>query len=454
MEQVTTECWFRNPHNFIKELVETGESMNVAWDRGILVKKHIDPLKHAQLYFGESADFRVLCIGRQGTAEIDKDHSLENPAAVYPTWEYGENIDILEEMMSSNIGYDINACTADVPVDQRPVPNQEHRVVVTNLPNIQMNANRAFYRQLKVMQEDNPDCILHIHGTYSFRVAFGMGFGAADIEPRGDAANGRVILPNGKIQPFARLINQQQWCNLIGFSVPELKDPRNRCMFNIRSAVWAAEHWDDNLKFQSQGEAEVDTSSPNTVVPTTAKVNTALALAPKDGDKIVCDKCSLADSCKYFRVGSVCTIPGSESAPLVRMFKSRDSSQIIDALGTLQAAGVKRLQRGMEEEEEFGELDPEVTKMMAQLFNQGLKLAKVVDPTLNKPGVQINMPGSGGGTSGNGLSSKQIMAEVVRTIEQGGVKREDITADMVENVLRQMGFQDDGPHNTVQGQVG
>ena len=121
---------------------------------GMLVKKRIDPVMHAKVYFGEHSGFRILAVGEQGTAELDKDHNLDKPLAVYPTWEYGENFNILEEMVSSPIGMDPDACMADVPLDERPVVGQPHRVVITNLPNAHLSGNRPFYRHLKELQEE------------------------------------------------------------------------------------------------------------------------------------------------------------------------------------------------------------------------------------------------------------------------------------------------------------
>ena len=90
-----TEVWFRNPHNYVRELVEVGYG-NIAWDMGMLVSRGIDPVKHAQLYFDSAqVPWRILLVGTQGSVEIDKDHGPGNPIGVYPTWEYGEDFELL-----------------------------------------------------------------------------------------------------------------------------------------------------------------------------------------------------------------------------------------------------------------------------------------------------------------------------------------------------------------------
>jgi hypothetical protein len=430
---VSTEVWFRNPHNYVRELAEVGGPFRIVWDRGILVKKRIDPVQHAKLYFGSEAKFDILCVGSQGTAHLDTDHSLDRPFAVYPTWEHGENFNILEEMVSSPIGFDADACSADVPLDERPVVGQPHRVVITNLPNSHLAANRPFYRHLRELQEEYPDCNIMLHGSYSYRVMFGMGFGSADFEPRTDAANGKVYLPTGKVLAYARTVGQMQWVNLMGMSVTDLKVPRNRCIFNIKSALWAGEHFTEKIAIKSRGTVDVDPDSPVTKLPTTRHFQTNSTAVKQEGDMIVCDSCSLSDGCKHYREGAVCTVQGSDTNPLAKLFNSRDSSRIIDGLGTILAAQTERLERGMTLEEEDEVLDPEVTKIMNQLFTNGVKLAKLIDPTLTKPLVQIN-----NGKIVAGASPKEFVAIAIRALEDQGVKREDITPELLEVTLRRL----------------
>jgi hypothetical protein len=429
-----TEVWFRNPHTYVRELAEVGPPFRVVWDRGMLVKRRIDPIQHANLYFGSTSDYQILCIGRQGTAHLDATHPLTKPRGVYPTWEYGEEFKVLEEMVSNPIGLDTEACSADLPLDERPVIGQDHCVVITNLPNARLGANRPFYRTLCELQEEYPDCKIMIHGSYSYRVMFGMGFGASDSEPRTDAANGRVILPNGKIVAYARTVTQLKWVNLLGMKVTDLKIPRERCMYNIRSAIWAGQHFNEDVRFKAQGGTKnLDTTAPTTSIPVTSSYR-SVNLPLQEGDMISCDSCSLSDACKLYREGAVCSVRGSETSSLAKIFQSRDSNRIIDGLGTILAAQTNRLEKGMESEDEFGELDPEVTKIMNQLFTNGTKLAKLIDPGLTKPLVQIN----GSRASVASANPKELTASVVRALEDQGVARDQITAGMFEDMLRKM----------------
>jgi len=426
------ECWLRNPFNYAREVAEVGHLL-IAWDRGLLVKKVIDPEKHAKLFFGEHGSWRLLLVGEQGTAELDHQHGFTNPKAVYPTWKYGESFELLEEMIQFPLGQDEEACNADVPPDQKPVYGQDHRVLLTELPSAQLSSTKAFLRRITELQEDYPDCKIHIHGTYSWRVAFGLGFASADVDPRVDAAKGKVILPTGKIMPYEKAIGSLQWINLMDMSFTDLKIPRNRCMFNIKSAVWAAKHFEENIRFKSRGSGTVNHSSPMAITPVGKSFHSGNVKA-QPGDKIICNSCSLAQGCKYYREGAVCSVPGTDSSALAKAFQSRDSDRIIDGLGSLMAVGVTRTERALNNEEEYDEVDPEVTKMLNQLFQQGEKLAKLVNPALRGgTRVQVNV-GANGAAIQNGTPN-QLVASVIASFEARGIDRKDITPAMIQEEM-------------------
>lgn len=436
------EVWYRNPHNYIRELVECGES-NVVWHKGRVIKSKIDPIKHASLYFGSAVNWRVMVVGHQGAVEYRPGDTTYNPTAVYPIFEYGEDLALLEELMASPLGEDEEACSdTTLAGDERPVFGQENRVIITNIPVVSTGPGRQFLARLNEMQEDYPDCILHLHNLYSYRVSFGMSFRAADVDPRTDAAKGRVYMPTGaKATEETAATKHMQWLRILGFKPVDLREPRNRCMFNIKSASWAAKNYRRELNFRVNGgkfAPPVDHETPDasykpaeggTVVSTTAKA--------KPGDKFACDTCSLSDKCKYFRAGSVCTLPSAEPKRLADYFKTRDSDQIIEGLSILTAANARRLERGMEAERVIGDTDKEVTKVMGQLFKQGVDLAKLIDPNLRGGAkVQVNV-GSGGQAAIVGqVNPKQLVAGVIRELESQGYSRDQITPEMITNLIR------------------
>lgn len=436
---MSTEVWFRNPDNYIRELVEVGVG-NIVWDRGLLVKKSIDPDKHAALYYGRAIPFRVLVVGTQGTAELDIEHSMKKPKAVYPTWAYGEEVELLEEMVESPVGNEERYCLdTSVPPDERPVFGQEHRVVITDLPLANTGQGRQFMRFLKELQEDHPECIIHVHGLYSYRIAFGMGYKASDVEPRTVAQKGKIILPSGKDELYERAIQHPKWITQLGFKVADMSVPRNRCMYNIKSALWAGEHYAELYKFRVVGQRGVvpdTTSSDADYKPPETKSHMLTPKKAGPGDKFLCDTCSLQLDCKYFRDGAVCSVPGAEPTELARYFKTRDSDQIIDGLGTLMAAQTRRLERGLAEEEDFG-LDPEVTKMMGQLFEQGVKLAKLLNPDL-RGGAKVNVNVNGGAAQVQFGNPKQFIAGIIRELELQGIPRDKITPQMIQGMMSGM----------------
>jgi hypothetical protein len=433
---MSTEVWFRNPDNYIRELVECGE-FKIAWDRGVLVKKNLDPMKHAELYYGQTYPYRILLVGEQGTAELRPGDTLDKPTAVYPTWNYGDNASLLEELFEQPLGQDVMVCSdRSISSADRPVLGQEHRIVITGIPVVTSGPGRSFLRYLKEMQDQYPDSIVHLHGLYSFKIAFGMGFGSADIEPRTAAQKGKVHLPSGQEAKYEKAQANPKWVTALGFMPKDLEVPRNRCMYNIKSAVWAGANYQMLFNFRTKSSGrEVDySSSDSNFKPDVTKSPFTKSIVAKNGDRMLCNTCSLSANCKYFREGAVCSVPGAEPVELARMFQSRDSGLIIDGLGTLLAANTRRLEAGLREEEAFGDRNPEVTKQMNQVFEQGIKLAKLIDPSLRGAAVQVNVGGNAASQVA-AANPQQMVAAVFRELKAQGFSEEDITADMVYRVL-------------------
>lgn len=422
----------------------------------MLVKRRIDAQKHTESYF-PGQEWRYLLIGEQGTAEYDWT-SDGKPVGVYPTWDAStEELPLLEEMMCYPVGDDADACNDPrLTEDERPVANQTHRVVVINIPDLRQGPGKNLIRKLKEMQEDYPSCVLHVHGLYSWRVSFGMGFGATDVDPRTNAGKGKVTLPTGKEMIAEKTVSSPAWVTILGMKPVDLtREPRNRCIYNIKSALWAGENYASNLKTATQRHPnqEIDTLSGKAQPPERVRRSPfSRPVIPQPNDKINCDTCSLQDVCSYYRQGSVCSVPGSEPAELAKHFKTRDSEQIIDGLGTLLALQAHRLDRGVSDEQMYGELDPEVTKIINQVFTNGVKLAKLVDPSLNGgPKVNINI-GQGGAAAVQAATPNQVLGGIVRELERRGFSRDQITPDMVGNLLAEMGGAQQAP-KAIEGSV-
>lgn len=443
---MSTELWFRNPKNYIRELVETAQ-MNLAWDRGVLAKFNIDPHKFAELHY-PGMEWRSLAIGGQGTLELGPNNDADNPVAVYPTWVYGDPNVMLEQLITENVGNDEHACfDLRTPKDERPVWGQKHMVVIAEGPpgGAGNSLGRKFYRYLMELQEDNPDCTIYLHNSYSYRVMFGLGFGAVDCDPRMAASKGKVTLSSGETMEIEKAMKNPKWLLASGMTVEDIKVPRNRCIFNINSAVWASKNYGELYNFRIKRDS---TFSTDVVTPDVAyrgdsagshlvtKSRTATAGA---GDYIVCDTCSLRDTCKYEREGAVCSVPDKDGVSLARFFKTRDSQMIVDGLQEIMKINVERMEEARAEEMVMG-LNPEVTKLLNQIFGHGVQLAKLIDPNLRGAKVNVNV-----GVAGNGAqvaisqgNEKTLVASVIREIEATGVPRDKITPEMVQGVLEGM----------------
>jgi hypothetical protein len=455
-----TQVWLRNPHNYIREVMEAGGGANLfAWDRGLLAKRRIDPVPFVGLHFGP-IPFRTLLVGDQGTAEIGPDNPISKPMAVYPTWTYGvDEPELLFELIENPVGENPDICSDEsIPADERPVFGQEHRVVIIDLPPMTTSIGRRFMAWLKVMQEDNPQCTIHLHGLYSFKYGFGMGFGAADMDPRTSAAQKNLQLASGAVMPFQRVQANARWVTVLGMSPGDLDSPSKRCVFNIRSLMMYARQSvaQANLMLKAQAANKIDTVSSDSdyVFPATRKAYPA-SVKFVEGDKTLCNSCSIQQTCKQFRVGEVCSLPEGNTVRLAKFFQTRDSQTIIDGLGTLLAMQSHRLEQAAGEESVLGDVNPEVTKMINALFSQGVQLAKLVDPALRGGGVKVNVGvinGQASASVSSGQTPSELTGQVVRALELQGIPRDKITPDLVMATLKAMASPEDA-QRAIEGTV-
>jgi hypothetical protein len=435
VSHMITQTWVRNPYNYIREVLEVGHTL-IAWDRGVLAKRRLDPNKFADLYYG-GLYWRALAIGDQGAAEVDSRHTLQKPAAVYPVWQYGDSIAELEDMLERPVGEDVEACEDEnIPADERPVLGQEHRVVIIGIPSLATGPGRSFLRVLSDLQDEYPSAVIHLHGLYSWRAMYGNNFKSVDIDPRTLASKGEVMLPNGKYVTYERAAAFPQWVTVLGYKPVDLEVPRNRCMYNIKSALWAAKHFKENLKFKSTGPvASIDTSTPDaTATPALAQWGPSKNSPAQEGDKLLCEACSLQNDCKYYREGSVCSVPGSEPARLASFFNTRDPERVIDGLTVLLSTQSNRVERGLTDEHYGEELDPHVSTLINSLFANGVKLVKLLDPK-RSGGTQVGVFVNGGSAQVSASSPQQLTAAIVAELESKGISRENITPDMIARML-------------------
>lgn len=442
-----TELWFRNAGNYIRELHEVGE-YHLTFDYGYLVKRNMKVLDFLRAHLGSATPYRCIVIGSQGSPEYRDGNPI--PTAVYPTWQYGEEESIFEELLQNNVGDDEAACSDPrIPLVERPVLGQEHRVIVMNFPELNLGPGKKFASWLKDMQTAYPDVIIHFHGATTFSLPMRLGFRSTDWEPRSYAQKGTIVLPSGaQIRKDAPILKYADWLDTCGgFKPVDMQEARNRCMFNIRAARWAATFFSQDKKIdmnvRNQHKAavmQIDVPDKDYAPAETRRAMFGNGIIVQPGDQINCDTCSLTADCRLAREGSVCTLPKTQGKSLAERFNTRDSDSIIDAMVQLQVLSAERLELGVEQEKDFG-LSPEVTKIVEQLGKRAETIAKMVDPSLRTAGVQVNLGGNGQAALGPGtqMNSRQVVMQIYRELEEAGMDRSQITPEVVQGVLARAG---------------
>lgn len=430
-----TEIWFRDPFGYVDECASLLVS-NICWEGRLLDQRGVDPQTFFELHYPQTFDYRMLVVRHDGTPELRRGYSPDMPAAVYQTWSYDEeSLDDLEDMLANPPGEDMELCTDPAtPVNSRPVYGQEHRVIVTRWPDARTTIGRSFLRVLSRYQKEYPEVIIHLWGTDSFRALFGMGLASADFDAETQAKYKVVFLPNGRRVHWEQTQEHPQWIRLLGFSQPQLARQDKRVEFNIKSAQWAAQYFETDIKFKSTGYDPVDPNNYHHLPATSASVMSRKIVA-QHGDKVTCDSCSLFAACKYYRAEAVCTLPSTNTAKLAGFFATRSSDVIIEGLGKVLAVQAGRFERATEDEEYTEKIDPNVTRLGHVLVQDGTTLAKLVDPTLAAAGAARVQAFFGGqhihATAGS------LVAEIVRELEGKGVPRNDITDEMVNEFIKQ-----------------
>ena len=126
----------------------------------------------------------------------------------------------------------------------------------------------------------------------------------------------------------------------------------------------------------------------------------------------------------------------SETRKLADLALSRNADDVVTMLQSVVSKQAERVETRIEDEK-FADkgFDPDIDKMLNNLFRNGTTLAKLLNPALGRPLVQIN---------GNITPSAQVAqadpralaSTVIAELEASGVKREDMTQEMIEEYMR------------------
>ncbi len=443
---MTTELWWRNPPPYLSQLKEVVTQVNVVWDIAYITHYNIDPQIYMRMNFGPDAGWRYMVMYPMERYAYLYDRTGQ--LAIFPMWDASE--DEAEDLIDMVEGQ---------------VLNQEHRVIIYGLDS-KYRKEQLF--DVATVQRANPEVIMHVFNGYAFSMLFGMQFKSCDFAPREAAARGTIFLPSGKTLHIDDLEKARLWVESLGFTIGELKERNARIKYNIVSASWAAKYFSELPIFQGKIRyVPIDSAVGAEVLKRSTPIKGS-KMALQSADMKACDFCSMWSACRYYREGSVCTLPGSDYNEIAKQLGTRDAFAIGSGIAELLKINVDRIEdarrvekarttvaltaaiSGDEEDDDDSKpgrkstkapssIDSELTKLIDSTVKHGLALANLYKVPAEGKGsngkVVINI--TGGGDSGTAdlratpAITRELASRAVMEIEQGGVAREDITEEQI-----------------------
>jgi len=400
------------------------------------------------------------------TGRFIEEWSVEGRLGVHLIWDF--NVDMMEallQMMSvDSVLYDDLTPADRKYIEANFVPGQRRMVAVVCPP---ARTAASFWNTLdRAVKMDEGSCDLHYMARNrrnsnmlptQFGKMFSGLFGSVSMLPNGKT----ITIPNGGSCQTEKAWDRpgiNEWLHVVGFELEDvcLSGPvgvRNRRALSLASALWASRNWNDGISRLEKPDDDPDWAVKVAEVgaaPELLKMLPATKIAlrkkggasptPASGDMIACNACSLFDQCRLARVGAICTLRESDMGELAEFFKTRDAQRVIEGLGHLLGKQADRVEAVMADEaradpEEAAALRDDVTKMIHGLFDRGAKLAMLNDPRLKGgPQVQVSLTNNAVGQITQG-SPQQLAAGVVAELEARGVRREDITPELIAREL-------------------
>lgn len=425
-------------------MIEAGESQ-VLFDFGTTRKKKINPWDWMNRHF-HGMPWKCYVSGNWCTIQIDYTCKRNEVLGVYPSWDYQRfNTKELRDYVERPWSQYVVEGQGDYA--SRPNPNQPHRIFVRGISAGLTLRDKEKRKKMVEIQRACPEVeFFIIPRAYNFGLMFGSGFTASSFSPAFYSMQnaGRVLLPNGMSVPWDDIPEYQAEFDVLGYDAEWVKDDRqNAILFMIESARFAAHHWDDPTGPYIKSKAYArDYSNPDMYaeIPSYQNQKHFEAEANYETDKILCNACSLWRKCPSYRDGEVCNVTSSETSKLVKMAQSRNADDVVNMLSSVLGMQAGRLEKRIENEESEGKLDPNVDKLANAVFKNGTTLAKLLNPALSRPLVQIN----NGAPANKAIEAvaqgdpRTMAAYVMKEIEADGVAPEDITEEMFENKLMQL----------------
>lgn len=460
---MATEFWLRNPQRSVRQAIAEGVERYV-FDQALTNWQGRSP--HAFMrenFLGTGLNPMYVIQGAQGARLYSMFTPPEKPIAVWPTWDPAQqDMELLEHYLALPQGDDIFLCTdEEIDPSVRPVFDQEHRVFITGGLRMGRGSQAtAMIGEIRKLCASYPSAIVHLSGSLSFSTMFNWDWHSVDWCTDELRIYGRLQLPNGillKSQERDEWHLYGDWMEMLGFTVARINSHRDeQVQFHIRSALWAAENYDRELRIKRRYTPDLDGakalpsiwSAQNTNrLRNWRKVSTVTARSlgmfdKTDGDKAFCDNCVFKTSCKLARAGQVCGIEETEMGDLAKQFNTRNPDQIIDGLAQLLGIQAERMERSVAAEDVDGEDGPssEVTRQINSVFSNGTALAKLLNPNLNGKGTTVTnqtLNINGGNIPFSSGSPREVMAAIVKELTNAGIPRDEITSDMIKSILRQ-----------------
>ncbi|ANA86074.1 terminase small subunit [Gordonia phage Kvothe] len=439
------DLYFEDPITYYRQMIEAGES-NVLFDFGTIRKKKINPWIWMKRHF-HGMPWKCYISGNWCTIQIDYTCEINEVLGVYPSWDYEKfNTKELRDYVERPWSQYVIEGQGDYA--SKPNPNQPHRIFVRGISAGRSHQEIAKRKKMTEIQKACPEVeFFIIPRAYMFGLMFGAGFSACSFSPAFYSTQnaGRVILPNGYPVKWDEIPDFQNAFDHLGYDAEWIQDDRqNAILFMIESARYAAHHWDDPTgPFHKGPRIAADYSNPDMYaeVPSYQNQKHFTAEANSETDKILCNACSLWRKCPSYRDGEVCNVTSSDTSKLVKLAQSRNADDVVNMLSSVLGMQAGRLEKRIENEEqdEDGKLDPQVDKLANSVFKNGTTLAKLLNPALARPLVQVNVGDSNKAVTAVAQSDPRVMAAyVMKEIEKDGVAREDITKEMFQEKMEQL----------------
>ena len=439
------DLYWEDPFKYSEHLKEMGE-YNVLFTFYKLKKYRIDAREFMRQHF-HGFPWKAYIFHPDCTILIDYTCEPRETKGSWPSW-YFRQYDL--EELGDYIQTPWNARIPDELAEWWDIPHvdQPHRVFCWDVLVGKDEIDRHRRRRLSKIQRLYPEVELFIKpAVISYSLLFGSGFAAACVDPyrhRWDS-RGAFYAPNGRVVHLERVEEFSKEIEYLGFDPHEVRyDQDIGLLYFIASLRYAAHHWHDSTgpcTNKSGRQSKPDFWNPDMYAEMPSYSNTYFNQDKiKDTDKILCDSCSLWRKCPTYRSGEVCGVNGTDGKRLSELALSRNADDVVEMLASIVSKQAERVEKKINNEQfTEGGFDKDIDKMLNNVFKNGTSLAKLRNPNLGRPLIQINAnitPEQQKAKEIAAADPRALAMGVIEEIEATGVKREDITEEMIEKHIQ------------------